>query len=158
MFERSDLLKKLIEQLDSSNVHLKIGEKQDGMTMGDEIFHTPSISFCILVLTNLRSFKLKVPETGHFVAVTLQETVAGLNKAQADLRWYFRLRAVCAEALEFLERNEMVTVSSEKAVEITDKGKEFLAKSTSDDASLELFRRGIIRGFERAKIRGECLL
>ena len=158
MFERSELLKKLIEQLDSSDIHLNVGEKQDGLAMGDEIFHTPSISFCILVLTNLRSFKLKVPETGHFVAVTLQESVTGLSKTQSDLRWSFRLRAVCAEALEFLERNEMVTISIDKTVEITNEGKEFLSKSTSDDPSLELFRRGIIRGFERAKIRGERLV
>lgn len=158
MFERSDTLKKLIEQLDSANLHLKVGEKLDDLPVGDEIFHTPAISFCILVISGIRSFKLKTSETGHFVAVTLQEIVTGLRKSQSDLKWSFRLRSTCAEALDFLERNQMITVSNEKLVSITEKGREFLNQSSEQDSSLELFRIGIIRGFDRARIRGERLL
>ncbi|HRK09164.1 MAG TPA: hypothetical protein PLZ57_15450 [Pseudobdellovibrionaceae bacterium] len=158
MLERPDLLKKLIAEIDGSNLRLNVSTIGSDQSVGDEIFHTPAISYCVLVLSNLRSFKLTVPETGHFVASSLQETVNGLKQSQSDLRWSVRLRSVCAEAIEFLELTNLVTVDANKIVSATTKGKEFLSLSAEQDPGLELFKIGIIRGLERTLTRGNRLL
>lgn len=157
--QRSDLLQKLISELDSANIHLKVSSESDASKLvGDEIFHLPAISFCVLCLASLRSFKLSVPETGHFVASVLQESVSGLKNAQTDLRWSFRLRAVCADALDFLDRTALITIDKDKIVKATERGKAFLNESCSTEPSLELYRRGIVRGLDRALAKGDRLL
>jgi len=156
--QRSDFLQKLIGELDSANIHLKVSPESAKM-VGDEIFHLPAISFCILCLVNIRNFKLIVPETGHFVASVLQESVLGLQKSQTDLRWSFRLRVVCADALDFLERAGLAQIDqTEKSVTVTEKGKDFLRNSCSSDPSLEMFHRGIVRGLSRVVAKGDRLL
>lgn len=157
--QRSDILQKLIDALDSSNLRLNVSTANDkSKSIGDEIFHLPAISFCVLCLASVKPLRLKVAETGHFVASTLQESVSGLQKSQTDLRWSFRLRSVCADALDFLERAKLVEIGADKIVKISDNGKAFLRESCASDQSLDLFRRGILRGLDRTIAKGDRLL
>ena len=157
--ERSDLLKKLVAEIDSANLHLNVNVN-DGtvFSVGDEIFHLPSISFCILVLASIKKFNLEVPTTGHYVASTLQESVTGLKSSQSDLRWSFRLRSVCADSLDFLEQTKLINIDNLKIIKATENGRKFLVEACKNDSNLDLFKRGIIRGLERAITMGDRLL
>lgn len=151
----------LIKSAKANNLKLKIKSNETGnLLSGEVLFHTPIISLAILLIAHsLKEGSFTSSDVSNWTGSILAQTFWGPKQANRKLEWSLILRKRCADALVFLESMSLIIVSEkDRAINLSDKGKDFCKKGLKREDDFGQLTRGIRRVTIDTEIKGFNLL
>lgn len=136
-----DDLEALLARADALGASLALKDDDEVLPGGDAVLfdavQVPLVALCTLAAIALpHSGKLRLAEVGLRVGFILMGTFPQFETIGRRLQWSMRVRAVCADAIAFLEESGLASVEEHgntRTVVISATGRAFLAETQRDD-------------------------
>ncbi|HYX32754.1 MAG TPA: hypothetical protein VE954_06540 [Oligoflexus sp.] len=139
----------LIEKLAKASVIIRVAsddlDEAEPEYNGETLFYEPLIALAVLILTSIKYGSLQSGRVSFCVSQILATIFPGFSPLKRRLEWSIVLKSRCADALCFLEASDLVKVTTERSISITERGRNFLSQRKNADAHFALLARSIER-------------